>query len=164
MNMKDVLSHPLGPLPWALANADGPYEKTHKAALATELEKNLSPAEAITTPSTCIIDGMGLVQRTNGNNNTFAQLVESVLSRIQYVGGQRGRVDVIFDVCHQPSINDSETDVQAQPFGINAWQGAHNIHQWRKCLCSSFNKTSSYWLASGNYSDTEICCKTRHCV
>ena len=60
---------------------------------------------------------------------------------IQYVGGQRGRVDVVFDVCHQPSINDSENDVQAQPFGINAWQVGRNIHQWRKCLCSSFNKT-----------------------
>ena len=69
--MKDVLAHPLGPLPWALANADGPLRKTNKAALAKELEKNVSPAEAIQTISTCIIDGMGLVQRMNGNNKTY---------------------------------------------------------------------------------------------
>ena len=60
VNMKDVLTHP----------------QTHKAALARELEKNVSPAEAIPTPSTCIIDGMGLVQRMNGNNKTIAQLAE----------------------------------------------------------------------------------------
>ena len=87
VNMKDVLAHPLGPLPWALANADGSLRKTNKAALARELEKNVSPAEAIPTPSTCIIDGMGLVQRMNGNNKTFAQLAESVLAMVLYVGG-----------------------------------------------------------------------------
>ena len=65
MNMKDVLAHPLDPLPWPLANAVGSLRRTNKAALARELDKNVSPAEAITTPSTFIIDGMGLVQRMN---------------------------------------------------------------------------------------------------
>ncbi len=49
VNMRDVLAHPLGPLPWALANADGSLRKTNKAALARELEKNVSPAEHIPT-------------------------------------------------------------------------------------------------------------------
>ena len=53
--------------------------KKNKAELATEL---VSPAEAIRTPSTCITDGMGLVQRINGNNKTFAQPAESVLSMV----------------------------------------------------------------------------------
>ena len=47
LHMRDVLSHPLGPLPWALANADGSLRKTNKAALATELEKNVASAEDI---------------------------------------------------------------------------------------------------------------------
>ena len=85
VNMKDILAHPLGPLPWALAYADGSLRKTNMAAPARELEKNVSPAEAIPTPSTCIIDGMGLVQRMNGNNKTFAQVAESVLSMVLYV-------------------------------------------------------------------------------
>ena len=62
LDMKDVLAHPLGQLPWALANADGSLRKTNKAAFARELEKNVYPAEAIPTPSRCIIDGIGLVQ------------------------------------------------------------------------------------------------------
>ena len=69
---------------------------------------------------------MGLVQRMNGNNNTFAQLVDSVLSMVLYVGGQSGRVDVVFEVCRQPSIKDSETEVQAQPFSTNVWQGTQH--------------------------------------
>ena len=105
VNMKDVLAHPLGPLPWALADTDGSPRKTNRAALARELEKNVSPAEAIPTPSTCIIDWMGLVQRMNGNNKTFAQLAEYVLSMVLYVSGS---ADVVFDVYRQPSIKDSE--------------------------------------------------------
>ena len=132
------------PLPWALANADGSLRKTNKAALARELEKNVSPAEAIPTPSTCIIDGMGLVQRMNGNNKTFAQLAESVLAMVLYVGGHSGMVDVVFDVYRQPSIKDSErlnryasTTVQ-----YTCLARGHNIQQWRKLLSSPFNKTS----------------------
>ena len=69
---------------FSLANADGSLRRTNKSALARELEKNVSPAEAIAIPSTYTIGGMGLVQRMNGNNKTFAQLVESVLSIVLY--------------------------------------------------------------------------------
>ena len=64
----------------------------------------MSPVEAIRTPSTCITDGMGLY----GNNKTFAQLAEFVLSMVLYVGVPSGRVDVVFDAYRQPSIKDSE--------------------------------------------------------
>ena len=47
LHMKDVPSHPLGPLLWALANCYGSLWKTNKAALARELEKLASPAENI---------------------------------------------------------------------------------------------------------------------
>ena len=56
------------------------------AALARELERNVSLAEDIPDPSTCIIDGMSLVQKMNGNNKTFAQLAESVMSLVLYDG------------------------------------------------------------------------------
>ena len=37
LHMRDVLCHPLGPLPWALSTVDGSLRKTSKAALALEL-------------------------------------------------------------------------------------------------------------------------------
>ena len=39
LQMREVLSHPLGPLPWALSTADGSLRKTNKAVLAKELQK-----------------------------------------------------------------------------------------------------------------------------
>ena len=61
--MSDVLSHPLGSLPWALDNGDGTMKKTNKAALARELEKQVLPAETIPEPSATMIDDMSLVQK-----------------------------------------------------------------------------------------------------
>ena len=70
--MNDVLSHPLGPLPWTLANADGIMRKTNKAALASELEKHVLPTKLIPEPYVTITDGMNLVQKTKGNDHTFS--------------------------------------------------------------------------------------------
>jgi len=76
LQMADVLSHPLGPLPWALANGDGTLRKTNKAALARELEKQVLPTETIPEPSVTIIDGMSLIQKMKGNDQTFSQLAD----------------------------------------------------------------------------------------
>ena len=40
IDVRDLLSHSLGPLPWALAALEGLPRKTNKAALATQLQKN----------------------------------------------------------------------------------------------------------------------------
>ena len=63
LQMSYVLSHPLGPLPWALANGDGTLRKTSKAALVRELEQQVLQAEIIPEPSATTIDGMSLVQK-----------------------------------------------------------------------------------------------------
>ena len=81
LQMSDVLAHPLGPLPWALASGDGSLRKTNKAALARELERNASPAEVIPEPSATIIDGMSLVQKLKGNDKFFTASRHSNESR-----------------------------------------------------------------------------------
>ena len=45
IDMKQVLSHPLGPIPWALANGDGSLRKTDKAKFMNDTTQN-SPAES----------------------------------------------------------------------------------------------------------------------
>ena len=55
LDIEDVLSHPLGPIPWALASPGGCLRKTNKAALAKALVQDTSLAEAIQTSSACII-------------------------------------------------------------------------------------------------------------
>ena len=41
VNMYDVLAHPLGPLLWALANVDGPYEKHTRPHLPGSLRSKI---------------------------------------------------------------------------------------------------------------------------
>ena len=63
IQMKDILSHTLGPLPWALSTPDGFLRKTNKAALATLIQKNVQLAERIPGNSAAVIAGMSLVQK-----------------------------------------------------------------------------------------------------
>ena len=77
LDMKEVLSHPLGPIPWA--KGDGSLAKTDKSKLMSEIGKNVPVAENIAGKSTCIIDGMSVVQKLNGNNKTFRDFAISVL-------------------------------------------------------------------------------------
>ena len=143
LNMSDVLAHPLGPLPWALANGDGSLRKTNKAALAKELEKSITPAEVIPEPSATIIDGMNLVQKMKGDDKTFAQFAESALLKVLHEGSKSQRIDVVFDVYKDISIKDSER-VDRGDTGIqfrNIMPG-HKIQQWRRLLSSTRNKAS----------------------
>jgi len=103
LHMSDVLAHPLGPLPWALANGDGTLRKTNKAALARELEKNVSAAEVIPEPSATVIDGMSFVQKLKGNGKTFAELAETALSHVLHEGAKSSRILCL--QCLQRDIN-----------------------------------------------------------
>ena len=100
---------------------------------------------------------MGLVQRMNGNNKTFAQLAECVLSMVLYVGVQSGRVDVVFDAYRQPSINDSErlNRGASTTLQYNCLQGGTTCSNGENsCAVHSTRRaSSSSWMASGNYSE-----------
>ena len=45
LHMKDVICHPMRPLPWALSSVDGSLRKTRKGALGKELQKNVPAPE-----------------------------------------------------------------------------------------------------------------------
>ena len=78
LDMREVLQHPLGPLPWALSNCDGTLKKTNKSTLERHIEDRVSSAESIPSPSACIIDGMSLVNKTSGDNRPFGDIAESI--------------------------------------------------------------------------------------
>ena len=81
LHVKDVLCHPMGPLPWALSSVDGSLPKTSKAALAKELQKNVPAAEQIPQPPACV-DGMVLVQKLKGDNKTFLDVADSLFRMV----------------------------------------------------------------------------------
>ena len=107
--MKDVLSYRLGPIPWALANPDGTLRKINKAQLFKRLRKDFSPVDTIPSNSACIIDGMAIVQKVMANttNASFGEASKSILSAVLREGRANHRIDVVFDVCKENSINET---------------------------------------------------------
>ena len=97
LDMKEVLSHPLGPIPWSLATSDGTLRKTNKAVLSNNLEKESTPEE-IPEKSACIIDAMSLVQKIKGNHKTFKEVTETLFRKAMSEKGSCNKVDLVFDV------------------------------------------------------------------
>ena len=108
LEMKKVLSYPLGPIPWVLANADGSLRKTGKAKFMNDIAQNVPVVEVFTEKSACIVDGMSIVQKLDGNQKTFGDIAKTVLKIVIHEGDKCDRVDVVFDVYREGSIKDAE--------------------------------------------------------
>ncbi|KAJ8888591.1 hypothetical protein PR048_008083 [Dryococelus australis] len=74
LNMKEVLTNLLRPVPWALANDDGTVRKTNRAVLRKELEKIVSPAEVIHLPAVIVIHGMSIVHKVKGLEEKYFKI------------------------------------------------------------------------------------------
>lgn len=108
LKMGDILSHPLGPLPWSLSTPDGLLRKTNKSSLATSLQKNVEVAHELPSNSASVVDGMNLVQRIKGDQSTFGDIAVAVLLMALKEGSQSKRIDVVFDTYRDNSIKNSE--------------------------------------------------------
>lgn len=99
INMKDMLCHPLGPLPWSLATPDGSLRKTNKTALVTSIKKNIPLAYTVPAHSSTIIDGMALVQRLilDAQQTTFDDVAEWIFAIAMKEASFSSRVDIVFD-------------------------------------------------------------------
>ena len=95
LSMSSVISHPLGPLPWSLAR---------------ELQKDVPAAETISQPSAFIIDGMAMVQRLKGDHMSFAEIADVLMTMIMREGATSRRIDVVFDVYREISIENTERE------------------------------------------------------
>lgn len=142
LEMQDVFCYPLGPLPWALANADGTTKKTNKSALSKALENKVLPAEVSAQPSASIIDAMALIHKVHGENLTFEQLSDKIFNHILHAAQESNRIDVIFDVYHQDSIKTAERETRASREGITFHEirPSHKIKNWRRLLMCTDSK------------------------
>ena len=85
--MDYTLSHPLDPLPWALASPDGLLRKTDKATLATVLQKNVQVVEEYLHNDATLLDEMNLVQRVMGDQPTFGDVAMTIFMMAVREGG-----------------------------------------------------------------------------
>ena len=144
IDMKQVLSHPLGPIPWALANGDGSLRKTDKVKFMNDTTQNVPVAETIPDQSACIVDAMSIIQKLDGNGKTFQELAKSALKMVIREGGDNSeRVDVAFDVYRESYIKDTERVNRGAGSGVrfNNISAGHRIKQWRSFLSEAHNKT-----------------------
>ena len=144
LNMREVLQHPLGPLPWALSNCDGTLKKTNKSTLARHIEGRVAPAEHIPLPSACIIDGMSMVNKISGDNRTFGDIAENIFKFAIQAANASSRIDIVFDVYRENSIKTAEREGRGESSGLahgNIVAG-QKIQQWRRLLRSSTSKTA----------------------
>ena len=72
------MSHPPGPLPWALSTPDRLLRKTNKAALATTLQKNVPVAKQLPGSSASVVDGMNIVQRNQCDQVTVGDVATTI--------------------------------------------------------------------------------------
>ena len=143
LEMNDVLCHPLGPLPWALASADRSLRKTSKASLAKELQKNMTAADMIPQPNVRIIDGMAIVQRIRGDQKTFAEVPDSLMYMVLNEGTDSQRIDVVFNVYRDNPIKNPKKEKRGSENSheFRNIKADHKIHQWQKFLSNSKNKS-----------------------
>ena len=83
MDMLEVLSHSLGPIPWSLATTDGNLAKTQKLKLAEALEKKVRPLDKDPDSVVWVFDAMAVVQALVQIPDTFSELVEHLFSTIK---------------------------------------------------------------------------------
>ena len=73
MDMRQVMSFPIGPVPWSLACPDGSLVKTAKAKLLHFLEEDSQPLVELPF-SAWILDGMALLQALQDHRSTLRTL------------------------------------------------------------------------------------------
>lgn len=142
LDMKEVLCYPLGPTPWALANADGTLKKTGKASLSTHIEKEAAFVDLPTGPRAVIIDAMGIVQKIHGENCTFGELSGQVFKSILNHSCKSQRVDVVFDVYTERSIKNAERDSRGSRDSLlfHDIKSGHRIKNWKRLLGNTESK------------------------
>ena len=104
LDMKEVLSYPLGHIPWSLATDNGYIRMTSKSVLERELIKGIHLTEDIPAPSACIQDGMAIVHIIHGDKKTFDELAETIFALVLSEGFHSKRIDVVFDDYRDISI------------------------------------------------------------
>ena len=121
----------------------GHSEKTDKAKFMNDIAQNVPVVEVFTEKSACLVDGMGIVQKLDGNQKTFGDIAKTVLKIVIREGDKCDRVDVVFDVYREDSIKDAERVNRGSGSGVKfrILATGHKVKQRRSFLSEAQNKT-----------------------
>ena len=152
-----TLSYPLGPVPWALATADGTPVKTDKSKLMHSLETVADLAERPATSSVIyIFDGNALLQALTGLPGTFEELAQKVFDALP----KCERVDFVTDTYKKDSIKSSERDRRgvSETFLIKGSK-TKIPRDWKGFMCNSKNKKQLIQLLFAEWTSNKYASK-----
>jgi hypothetical protein len=142
LDLREVFSFPLGPLPWALAAPDGSLRKTSKCKLLEALSTETEPPN-LQGNSAMIIDGMDLLQKLIHPPTTFGSLAETILSTGILLSPGCQRIDIVFDTYKDTSIKSLEREQRARVVleeRLDNLSAGQRIRNWKGLLSSSKGK------------------------
>ena len=145
IDLRDLLTHELGPVPWSLATYDGALAKTNKSALAKLLEEDVEILPNLPNASAVIVDAMALLQTLPKVPDRFIDLADLILSAIINQGGEARRIDFVADQYPSISIKNIGREKRGRS-GQVAFQSRSSQQfcprQWKKFLANGLNKTN----------------------
>ena len=145
VDLKELLSYSLTPVPLSLGTSDGAICKTNKSQLIHELEKDTECVPNIPVGSALMVDGMAFIQQMQKVPSTFGQLAVEILNNL--IGFARNcgcsRVDFVCDRYPSQSIKNCERERRAvcgtQVFKITKPE-QKTPKQFKKFLAEGSNK------------------------
>uniref|UniRef100_UPI00358FFA87 uncharacterized protein n=1 Tax=Myxine glutinosa TaxID=7769 RepID=UPI00358FFA87 len=149
INLQELLTYSLGPLPLPLANSQGSLVKTNKAnllhALESQPEKPL--AETPIIGGVYVVGGMAMIQQLNVNKvpsqRTFLNISLAILRRLVKMAKANRSQEIHFvtDTYRQVSIKNAERAKGAENGSqLMRIHGQALPQQWKKFLSNGENK------------------------
>lgn len=150
INLQELLSYSLGPLPLSLANSHGSLVKTNKANLLHALESHANNpiVENPIVGGIYIVDGMSLIHQLNLNKlqgeKTFLNLALVILKSLvnRAKSNHSKEIHFVTDTYQQISIKNIERDKRAATSSQIRIHGQLLPQQWKKFLSNRENKKS----------------------
>jgi hypothetical protein len=152
LDLYEVYSHELGPIPWALSTPLATPLKPDKSKLLEDLEKDV-PAVLCRHGATWIIDAFAIIQTLRpvqkGNSlqkpSTFSEVAESILLSVCNVTQpQPARIHFVVDTYSQTSIKSMEREKHSIGKGQQSWEDISGTRfaprDWSKFMASQESK------------------------
>lgn len=160
MDLRELLVHELGPIPWSLTSFDGTLIKTNKAALPKLLEDGVANLQHLPPQTTAvIIDVMAMLQTLVKIPDRFSQLAAMVFNRILGQVQQATRIDFVGDQYPSISIKNTGRDKRCANgqliVSINSPQ-QFCPHQWKKFMSVGSNKVGLLEFLTCEWSTNQV--------
>ena len=108
VDLKTFFNQPLEALPLSLLEADCTLKKTPKSTLLHKLKQDVEPVSDLLIGCAILMDGMALFRQIKTTKMTYSKFATVLLKKVLSIGRDSNRIDVLFDVYLDNSVNDVE--------------------------------------------------------